>query len=255
VRAHEGQDRSDRAPGIPAGRDLDDVLRRALHAVADPIEPAGDGLTRILHRLATPSMVRQVILLVTDCADLARLITIWLEPAFTWAMRPRPGHRSEYRHGFSHQTTWAPFRPAAPWLRPALAVVSGATIVVIGVVVLGQVHQIVTRTSLNTATSASIPAHAGAHSPGGGHGQSPTTNLLQAAPARTGTTASQAGRTSHRPSCAAAGCPTAGSTPGPATTPSGTSAASPSQSPGPTPTPSKTNHGHHKPHPGKTKGS
>jgi hypothetical protein len=40
-----------------------------------------------MRRLATPWAVRTVRLLVTDCADLARLIAIWLEPAFTWAMR------------------------------------------------------------------------------------------------------------------------------------------------------------------------
>jgi hypothetical protein len=239
VTAHEGQDRYDPARETQARRDLDDVLRRALHAVADAVEPADDGLTRIMHRLTTPSAVRQVALLVTDCRDLARLITIWLEPAFTGAMRLRRRHHAGYRRGFSHRATRAPFRPAVPWLRPALAVASVATIVVIGVVVLGQVRQFVIRTSLNTGTGASTPAHAGTHSAGTGHGQSPTTNFTQTAPARPGTTPDHAGRTTPNPS--------------PSITPSGSPTAGPSQSPGPTPTPSKTNHGHHKPHPGKTK--
>jgi hypothetical protein len=236
VTAREGQDWYDPARGTQVGRDLDDVLRQALHAVVDTIEPADDGLTRIMHRLTTPSAVRQVALLVTDCIDLARLITIWLEPAFTGAMRLRRRHHAGYRRGFSPGATRAPLRPAAPWLRPALAVASAATIVVIGVVVLGPVRQLVIRTRLDTGTGASTPAHAGAHSAGAGHGQSPATNSAQPAPARPGTASARSGRTTPNPS--------------PTITPSGSHAASPSPSTGPTPTPSKTNHGHHKAHPG-----
>jgi hypothetical protein len=239
VTAREGQDWYDPARGTQVGRDLDDVLRQALHAVVDTIEPADDGLTRIMHRLTTPPAVRQVELLVTDCIDLARLITIWLEPAFTGAMRLRRRHRAGYRRGYLHRATGAPSRPAVPWLRPALAVAGAATIVVTGVVVLGPVRQFVIRTSLDTGTGGSTPAHSGAHSAGAGHGQSPTANFPQTVPARPGTASARAGRTTPSPS--------------PTITPSGTPAASPSQSPEPTPTPSKTNNGHHKPHPGKTK--
>jgi hypothetical protein len=244
VKARGGQDRPDPAKAVPAPRDLDDVLRRALHAAVDPVEPVGDGLTRILHRLTTPSAMRQVTLLVTDCVDLARLITIWLEPAFTGATR-RGRRQAGYRREFPHQATRAPLRLAGPWLRPALAVASAAAIVVIAVVVLGPVRQIVTRTSLNASTGASAPGHAGARSPGEGHGQSPTANLTRTGAARPRTTSAHAARTSHRPGTTP--------TPSPAVTPSGSLAASASQSPGPTPTPGKTSHGHHKPHPNKTK--
>jgi hypothetical protein len=237
VTARDGHDRYDPARGTQVGRDLDHVLRQALHAVADAIEPADDGLTRIMRRLATPSAVRQVALLVNDCVDLARLITIRLEPTFTGAMRLRRRHDAGYRRGFSHRATGAPVRPAVPWLRPALAVASAVTIVVIAVVVLGQVRQLVIQTSVNTGPGTSTPAHGGAHSAGAGHGQSSTANFAQTAPAWPGTASAHAGRT----------------TPSPTVTPSGSPAASPSQSPGPTPTPSKTNNGHHKPHPGKTK--
>jgi hypothetical protein len=261
MRVGEGQDRPDPARGAPARRDLDDALRRALHAVADHVEPSDDGLTRILHRISTPSVVRQVTLLATDCVDLAQLITIWLEPAFTAAVRLTRRYRAGYRRGFSHPAAWARWRRAAPWLRPALAVASVATTVVIGVVVLGQVRQIVTRASLSTGTGASAPPHAGAHSAGGGPGHSagggpghsagggpghsPPANLTPIASARPGATSAQARRASHRP----------GTTPipSPAITPSGLPAASPCQSPGPAPTPSTANHGHHHPHPGKTK--
>ena len=237
--AREGQDWYDPARGTHAGSDFDDVLRQALHAVVDTIEPADDGLTRIMHRLTTPSAVRQVALLVTDCIDLARLITIWLEPAFTGAIRLGRRHPAGYRREFSHRATRAPLRPAAPWLRPALAVVSAATIVVIGVVLLGPVRQFVIRTRLDTGTGVSTPAHAGAHSAGAGHGQSPTANPTLPAPVRPGTASARAGHTTPNPR--------------PTATPSGSPAASPSPSTGPTPTPSKTNYGHRKPHPGKTK--
>jgi hypothetical protein len=244
VRAGEGQDRPDPARETQARRDPDDVLRRALHAVVDPVQPADDGLIRILRRLTTPSPVRQVTLLVAECADLARLIAIWLEPAFTGVMRARRC-RAGYRRGWPDQATRAPLRPAGSWLRPALVVASAVTIVVTGVAVLGQVGQIVTRASLNTRPGASIPAHAGAHSAGGGRGRSPTATLAWTAPARTGTTPVQAGLTSHRPGTTPA--------PSPAITPSASPTAGPSQSPEPTPTPGKTNHGHHQPHPGQTK--
>jgi hypothetical protein len=222
VRAREGKDRPDPTRGTEACRDLEAVLRWALHAVADAIEPADDGLTRIMRRLATPSALRAVRLLVTDCADLARLIAIRLEPAFTWAVRPRWRHHAGYQPGFSRRAARPPLRPAVPWLRPALAVAGAATIAVAGVVVFGQVRQIVTRASLNADTGASTPAHAGGRSAGSG-GPSPMTGSTQTA--------------SHRPGSTPSASPTAG----------------PSQSPGPTPTPGKTNHGHHRPHPGTTK--
>jgi len=199
MRPREGQYWPDPARGTPARRDVDEVLRRALHAVADAVEPADDGLTRILHRLSTPSAIRQAALLATECADLVRLITIWLEPAFTGAARLRLRPPAGFRRGFSAQAARALSRPAGPWLRPALAVATAVTIVVIAVVVVGPVRQIVTRTSLNTGPGASAPAPAGAHSASGGRGPSPTVNLTRTVPTRSGTTSARAGRTSHRP--------------------------------------------------------
>ena len=237
--AREGQDRYNPAWGTHAGGDFEDVLRQALHAAVDAIEPADDGLTRIMRRLTAPWAVRQLALLVTDCMDLARLITIWLEPAFTGAMRLRRRNHAGNPRGSSHRATRAPVRPAAPWLRPALAVAGAATIVVVGVVVLGPVRQLVIQTRLDTGTGVSTPSHAGGHSAGAGHGQSPAGNLTPTAPAPSGTASAHAGRTKPNHS--------------PTATPSASPAASPSPSTGPTPTPSKTNQGHHNPHPGKTK--
>jgi hypothetical protein len=236
--AREGQDWYDPARRTRAGCDFDDVLRQALHTAADAVEPADDGLTRILHRLTTPWAVRQVALLVTDCIDLARLITIWLEPAFMGVMRLRRRHHTGSRRGVSHRATGARSRPAAPWLRPALAVVGAVAIVVIGVFVLGPGRQLVIRTSVNTGPGASTPAPAGTHS-AGGHEQSPAANPKQTVPVRPRTTSARAGRPTPKPS--------------PTIAPSESPAASPSPSTGPTPTHGKANHGHRKPHPGKTK--
>ena len=79
-------------PGVPGEGDFEEVLRRALHSAAGSIEPTGDGLPQIFRRVATPWLVRQRSLLVTDCADLLRLITIWLQHMFARAM-----HQSKLR--------------------------------------------------------------------------------------------------------------------------------------------------------------
>ena len=66
----------------PVNGDVDQILRRALHAEVDSIEPE-DGLERIHRRTHAPWLVRQASLMLTECVDLARLIVIRLEPAFT----------------------------------------------------------------------------------------------------------------------------------------------------------------------------
>jgi hypothetical protein len=66
-------------------RDFDELLRSALHSVADPIEPTGDGLTRIRERIDKPWLWRRVSLLVTEFVDLAWLVFIRCEPALGWA--------------------------------------------------------------------------------------------------------------------------------------------------------------------------
>src|SRR5215468_9212669 len=74
------------APGMPWEGDFEEALRCALRSAAENIEPAEDGLTQIFRRVAAPWLVRQVWLLATDCVDLLRLITIWLQPMIAWAM-------------------------------------------------------------------------------------------------------------------------------------------------------------------------
>jgi hypothetical protein len=67
----------------PVNHDLDDILRRALHAAADSIEPADDALQRIRRRMREPWLTRQVSLVRNDWVDLVQLIAIRLEPSAT----------------------------------------------------------------------------------------------------------------------------------------------------------------------------
>lgn len=239
-KAGEGLERPD-AGGTPVDGDFEDSLRRGLHAAVESIEPAQDGLTRILRRLTAPWLVRQASLLVTDWEDLARLITIWLEPAVTLAMSCRAtvsGAVYKNRRRLMQQ-----LRPAMAWLRPALPVTGIAIIAVIATVAL---RQAATRISFEARTGASTSAPAGARSATAGHSQSPPPSITQASP--TQITHTHPGNT---PSCAPARCPrrpagTPTPTPSPAITPSGPPTPSSSQSPAPTP---RSTHRHHPPHP------
>jgi len=273
--ASEDWDWPGAAPRVPGEGDFEDLLRRALRSAADGIEPAGDGLTQIFRRVAAPWPVRQVSLLATDCVDLLRLITIWLQPMLARALSVLAavgGSAHEALRRFtSHAPAAAPIpsgqhrrrqaraaafwgrspalkararaRAAAAWLRPALPVAVTAAVVMTGTVALSQ-------TVARIEGSSTL---AGAASATGDHRQSPQGELpgpgpTQITPARPGTPASGGG-TTHQHSCAATRCPPgpAGAHPsGPVTTPSAQPTASPSPSPAPTPTPTPS---HHQPHP------
>jgi hypothetical protein len=136
-------------------RDYEDALRRALTAAAESIEPAGDGLQRIRHRLDSPRSPRSVL---SGCAEWLELhgtrFLVRLEPVTDagrttlrrtgpllallrflrgllrpQAPRPADGHRG---------AAGSPGRlgPAGPWLKPVLAVSAAVAIVVGGVVIL-----------------------------------------------------------------------------------------------------------------------
>jgi hypothetical protein len=221
----------------PVDGDFEYALRRALHAAADSIEPAEDGLTRICQRLTGPWLVRQASLLVTDGGDLARRITTWLEPAFALAMSCL-ATVSIAAYG-TRRRLMPRLRPAMAWLRPALAVTGIAMIAAVGTLALRQAAATI---SLQTRTGTSTAVLAGPRSAGAGHRQSPPPDATGTSPARTphaqpGSTPAGAGSATHQPSCAPARCPRR---------PAGT----------PTPTPSPapvSTHGHHRPHPHPTK--
>ncbi len=162
-------------------RDYEDVLRRALAAAADSIEPTGDGLQRIRHRLESRRSVRSVFSGCTQRLELhgTRLL-VRFEPAIesgrtalrrTGLPRALPilaslfstlggglarGHRGPAR---------PPGRlgPAAAWLKPVSAVAAAVAIVVAGVVVLN--HE--TQTVINPANSYN-PSGPGTSLGGGG---------------------------------------------------------------------------------------
>jgi len=76
----------------PVNSDFDLMLRHALHAEVDSIEPAEDGLERIRRGTRAPWLVRQASLMLTECVDLARLIGIRLEPRLIGARAAIAAH-------------------------------------------------------------------------------------------------------------------------------------------------------------------
>jgi hypothetical protein len=243
----------------PVNRDFDDMLRRALHAAADRIEPADDGLERIRRRLNEPWLGRQVSLMLTECADLGQLIVIRLEPAFTrlWsalaalgksagASFSRLGSRvpalaalgallaPSRRHGAAHrgqsQRGWARLRPTLAWLRPALAVASAVLIVVAGFYGLAQLRETLVLTLFPGSTTASTgPGPASSGPSGPGHSVTPSAGGVAPASTRPGS-----GSPSPKASCSGTSKTTHSPTPSPSSSPSDST--SPSASPSPQPT-------------------
>jgi hypothetical protein len=215
--------------------DFDNRLRRALHAEVDTVEPAADGLERILHRTREPWLLRQLSLMLTECADLFWIIVIRLQPG-TSKLRQAIAARTGLLATPAGRRHASPGRRARPRstlarLRPALAVVAAVIVVVAGVYGLAQLRQSLV---LDLFPNAGIPATTG---PG-------TTNGGQPGPSVQGH-ASPGGLLP--PSGPASATPSAGATckrvtekqhsPTPSTTPSPSPTGSPSGSPTPTPTP------------------
>jgi hypothetical protein len=244
----------------PVNGDIDQILRRALHAEVDSIEPANGGLERIRRRTHAPWLVRQASLMLTECIDLARLIGIRLEPGFTglrttiaerggpWAAfvgllsstvasivalftpsrRPSRNHNHRSPRGSSN----------LGWLRPALAVAGAVVIVVAGVYGLAQVRDNLVLELFPSGT----PASNGPGSSGGG-GQAPTLNGQSSPPV---VVPSDGGSGSAKPSpnASCSSTPQAQSTPtAPATdvpTPTDSPSAAPTDSTAPPPTATPT---------------
>src|SRR4249919_3711622 len=178
----------------PVTGNFDEMLRRALHAEADSIEPAEDGLERIRQRTHAPWLLRQASLMLTECVDLARLIGIRLEPGLTGA-RAAVGDRGGAREAFvdllssivSVLVSWVtPSRRRSAahrggpggtphararvgsnlaWLRPALAVAGAVVIVAAGVFGLAQVRDNLVLELFPGSTPASTGSSSGSNSP------------------------------------------------------------------------------------------
>jgi hypothetical protein len=227
----------------PVNGDFDQMLRRALHAEVDSIEPDEGGLDRIRRRTHAPWLMRQTSLMLTECVDLTRLIGIRLEPGFA-GLRTVIDERGGPREAFvgllsstvaSIAQLFTPPRrrpthrspstgSTLAWLRPALAVAGAVVIVVAGVYGLVQVRDTI---SLELFPSGS-PTSNGPGSSGGG-GQGPSLNG-QSAPAGVVPNDSQTGSASPSPEASCSSSPKAQAAP----------TTSPTDDPSPTVTPTGT---------------
>jgi hypothetical protein len=226
-------------------RDLDGVIRQALHALADPIEPAADGLARIRQRITRPWPQRQAWLLFTECADLLVILAIRCEPLAAWVRSgfgaARVALAAAYRHRprrLLHALRVA--GSTAARAHPAVAVAGVVALVAAGIFGLTHLQQLVSPgayASRPTGGPGGSPsAEHTAASRAGGHSQA--VPLPSVRPS-----ASHRDRARHRPVAPQASCsptpsasPTATLSPSPSATPT----PSPSATPVPTPTPTVT---------------
>jgi hypothetical protein len=165
-------------------RDYEDALRRALTAAAESIEPAGDGLQRIRHRLDSRRSPRSVL---SGCAEWLELhrtrFLVRLEPvteagrtalrrtgplvALVSFLRGLLGPQAARRAGGHRGAGGSPGRlgAAGPWLKPVLAVSAAVAIVVAGVVILN--HETGTLI-FSPSNSVTTPSSQGSGLGGGG---------------------------------------------------------------------------------------
>ncbi|HEV8276064.1 MAG TPA: hypothetical protein VGQ26_10250 [Streptosporangiaceae bacterium] len=237
----------------PVNGDFDLMLRDALHAEVDSLEPAAGGLERIRQRTRAPWLLRQASLMLTECVDLARLIGIRLELRLTSAraaVAGRGGTRAAFvgllsstvavlaglftpprRRGAAHRSGGG---STLGWLRPVLAVTGAVVIVVAGVYGLAQVRDRIVLELFRGGSS--VPASPGSGA-GTGH-EVPTLNGQSnpaIAPSGAGTTSTTP---SAKPTCSPTPGQQANPTPTPSITPTPTT--TPTTSPTPTPTDSTT---------------
>jgi hypothetical protein len=141
-------------------RDYEDILRRALAAAAESIEPTGDGLQRIRHRLDSRRSARSVLARCTEWLELhgTRLL-VRFEPAIEWGRAGlrralpvlasflgglfSPRGRAGGARGSGTPSPPGRLGPAGAWLKPVFAVAAAVAIVVAGVVVLNHETQTV----------------------------------------------------------------------------------------------------------------
>ena len=204
-RVGRGRDRPEKTP-LTQDRDLDRILHDALHAAADSIEPAGDGLERIRRRLSEPWLTRQLSLMrAGDWLRLGLAMASAVTIALTGAAAVGQIGHSDGRIGLSTVLGASTRAPAST----------------------GPVRDGYGQSSvLNSAQPGSAGVNPAQPEP-------VRTDSARAKPARPGVTPRRAGRKSHRPSAATANCP-----PSPAITASGTPTPTPTPDPSPATTPS-----------------
>jgi hypothetical protein len=262
-------------------REYEDIVRRALVAAAESIEPAGDGLHRIRHRLNSPRSMNSLAAGFTDWLRLSGIrFLVRLEPAtetgrtalgqvrhlftgpgllsgpFLTRGQPPGEHPGRRRTAPSHRPLGR-LRPAAAWLRPALAVAAVVVVVVGAVLALNRTQQtlITSTNSLSAHSAAPAPSAGGTAESAGGTAETASLRPwepLGVVPPVVGTAGtSQQQGTVHTlmPAVACAPQPapspstpvaSASATPTPTVTPTGAGTATPTPTPSMTPTPSVT---------------
>jgi hypothetical protein len=204
--------------------DYDDVLRQALHAAAESIEPAGDGLERIRARIR-PAPMLSLATAAAWCSGLSVRLTSWAEPAidFFWAAvdRFRPSEGPEHA------------RVRYGWLRPVAAMGTAIFVVAAGA------FAVMTLPGAISSSPISLPwtTHDGSSQTAGSSGLAGTgaplpsgaassglPGVLPGAPTATsscrpsGSTGTKSAAPSHSPSSAPATTPPASTTPPTTTT-------------------------------------
>ncbi len=215
---------------ISQDRDFEDILRGALRAAAESIEPAGNGLERIRRRSHSRRSARTMLARAADWLRLYRIrLSVRLE-SLRWELSQRgigqpptgPDHDGRTPAG----KTAARLGPAAAWLKPASAVAAVVAIVVIGVLTLNRMQAAVI-TPTNAVTS-----------PGHQHAPAAATGLATPGPwtVPIGVSTSQPPSLSKKKATLATPAVACTPTPTPSATPDPTASAPAS----PTPTPSDT---------------
>ena len=225
---------------ISQDRDYEDILRGALRAAADSIEPAGNGLERIRHRSHSRRSARSTLARAADWLRLYRIrLSVRLE-SFRWELSQRgigqpptgPDHDGRTPAG----KTAARLGPAAAWLKPAFAVAAVVAVVVVGVFTLNRMQEAViapTGSATSPGQQHAAAAASGLASPG--LWQPPfgtkTNAPVAASEKKNGTTAlpAVACTPTPTPSASASASPTPSDSVSP--TPSNTAPASPTPSP------------------------
>ncbi len=219
--------------------DYDEVLRRALHAAADMVEPAGDGLERIRARLTAPRQLAFAWML-AGYSEAAKSALGRLQPLGAWlraVLDPVVGRVKPVIRRFQ------PAQPDAThplrrftWLRPAAAMATAVVVVAMGAFALTELPQAISDTgslSLPGLFSGGSGGHAGqpgeaGHGtlfPSGTAGSAAPPAIVGGEPKRTGTCPPSK---RHEPS------------PSPSPSPSTDPSPTPSPSVSPTPSPSPT---------------
>src|ERR1700735_1984722 len=210
--------------------DFDEVLRRALHAAADSVQPAGDGLERIRARLTRPVPLPVAWVMASyrsasgAVLSRLRLLATWMEPA---AARLRPVLGPAVERVRPVWSGGARLQHRYAWLRPAAAAATVVAVVAMGALALKELPQAISPAASNQSITNGQP---GSH-PGNTAEDGNATPFASTGPAGV---APNKGSGTPKSGCS----PSTSASPSPTVSPSPSASGSPRPSPSPRPTPS-----------------